>query len=323
MNLPNLFNKARAHTQGTVSVACTSGELDQALTNVRITPNADHRIHLPHLDIDQVAAKVKKRFAHCAISLCTTSGELCNDANTLYCQTGETWDRVVLQLFDASVIVSAEVVMVPLECEDIRGGGKRLAMRERIARLVTNIKQAQVSTPIDHRDTLAYVVFDGLSASESFFMEALYESGRFPCLFVGGSAGGKADFKKTLISDGQRSYQNHAQIVFLKNRGGCALRGVQESELPTSRADVQRADRVGRGPHHRPGHRQPWEHQEHGPGAVRCIRVQCPGTGKRSWPIIHSPSVWAMSCSCAPLPASIISSRSSSCSATWRPAKSW
>ena len=216
MNLLNLFNKARAQTQGAVSVVCTSAELDQALANIRITPVLITGFISPHLDIDQVAAKVKKRFAHSAISLCTTSGELCNAANALYCQTGETWDRVVLQLFDASVIVSAEVVMVPLECEDIRGGGKRLAMRERITRLVSNIKQAQVSTPIDHRDTLAYVVFDGLSASESFFMEALYESGRFPCLFVGGSAGGKTDFKKTLISDGQRSYQNHAQIVFLK-----------------------------------------------------------------------------------------------------------
>ncbi|MBC3345996.1 FIST C-terminal domain-containing protein [Pseudomonas sp. SWRI196] len=216
MNLLNLFNKARAHTQGTVSVVCTFAELDQALAGVRVTPVLITGFVSPHLDIDQVAAKVKKRFANSAISLCTTSGELCNGANTLYCQTGETWDRVVLQLFDASVIMSAEVVMVPLECEDIRGGGKRLTMRERIARLVNNIKQAQVNTPIDHRDTLAYVVFDGLSASESFFMEALYESGRFPCLFVGGSAGGKTDFKKTLISNGQRSYQNHAQIVFLK-----------------------------------------------------------------------------------------------------------
>ena len=216
MNLLNLFNTARARPQGAVSVACTSAELDQALANVRITPVLVTGFVSPHLDIDRVATQVKQRFPQSTISLCTTSGELCNGANALYCQTGESWDRVVLQLFDASVIVSAEVVIVPLECEDIRGGGKRLAMRERIARLVNNIKQAQVRTPIDHRDTLAYVVFDGLSASESFFMEALYESGRFPCLFVGGSAGGKTDFKKTLISDGQRSYQNHAQIVFLK-----------------------------------------------------------------------------------------------------------
>jgi hypothetical protein len=32
-----------------------------------------------------------------------------------------------------------------------------------------------VDIDIDHRDTFAYVLFDGLSASESFFMEALYE----------------------------------------------------------------------------------------------------------------------------------------------------
>ena len=216
MNPLNLFTKARAHAQGTASVSCSAGELDNALAALRIAPVLVTGFVSPHLDIEQIAAKLKRRFANCAISLCTTSGELSNGASSLYCATGERWDRLVLQLFDASVIASAEVVMVPLECEDIRGGGPRMAMRERIAKLVNNIKHAQVRTPIDHRDTLAYVVFDGLSASESFFMEALYESGRFPCLFVGGSAGGKSDFKQTLIHDGQRSYQNHAQIVFLK-----------------------------------------------------------------------------------------------------------
>src|SRR3546814_8633351 len=99
---------------------------------------------------------------------------------------------------------------------DIRGQGQRLSMGERIARLTASIKRVQVSMKIDYRDTLANIFFDGLSASESFFMEALYESGRFPCLFVGGSAGGKLDFQKTQLHDGKRSYQNHALIVFLK-----------------------------------------------------------------------------------------------------------
>ena len=216
MNPLSLIKKARADRQGTATLTCTAQELGPALANLRITPTLITGFISPHLDIDQVAATLKRRFPQATISLCTTSGELCNAANSLYCTTGERWDRVVLQLFDDSLIASAEVVMVPLECEDIRGGGKRLGMQERIAKLVGNIKRLQVHTPIDHRDTLAYVVFDGLSASESFFMEALYESGRFPCLFVGGSAGGKLDFQKTLIHDGQRSYQNHAQIVFLK-----------------------------------------------------------------------------------------------------------
>lgn len=216
MNPFKLFSKAQASSQGAVSVTCTASELDRALAGLRIQPVLVTGFVSPYLDIDQIAAQVRSRFANSTISLCTTSGELCNAPDTLYCATGDSWDGVVLQLFDSSLIASAEVVMIALECEDIRGGGKRLAMRERIAKLVSNIKRAQIRTPIDHRDTLAYVVFDGLSASESFFMEALYESGRFPCLFVGGSAGGKPDFKKTLIHDGQRSYQNHAQIVFLK-----------------------------------------------------------------------------------------------------------
>src|SRR3546814_17902734 len=96
---------------------------------------------------------------------------------------------------------------------DIRGQGQRLSMGERIARLTASIKRVQVSMKIDYRDTLANIFFDGLSASESFFMEALYESGRFPCLFVGGSAGGKLAFQKTQMHEGKRSYQNNALIV--------------------------------------------------------------------------------------------------------------
>jgi hypothetical protein len=216
MNPFNLFNRSRASGQGAISLNCTAGELDRVLAGVRSMPVLVTGFVSPHLDIDQIAARIKQRFPDGTLSLCTTSGELCNSSGSLYCATGDRWDRIVLQLFERSVIASAEVVMVALECEDIRSGGKRMEMRERIDKLVGNIRRAQVNTSIDHRDTLAYVVFDGLSASESFFMEALYESGRFPCLFVGGSAGGKSDFKKTLIHDGKRSYQNHAQIVFIK-----------------------------------------------------------------------------------------------------------
>lgn len=105
-----------------------------------------------------------------------------------------------------------------------------MSMRERIARLTDSIKRTTINTPIDHRDTLAYVTFDGLSASESFFMEALYESGRFPCLFVGGSAGGKGDFKTTAIHDGKRSYVNHARGVSQK-RQKRAFWSIQKPEL--------------------------------------------------------------------------------------------
>jgi hypothetical protein len=95
-----------------------------------------------------------------------------------------------------------------------------------------------------HRDRPPghHILFDGLSASESFFMEALYDSGRFPCLFVGGSAGGKFDFRNTWLHDGTRRLENHALIAFLKVARGTRF-GVLKSQNfvpdgPTSRCST-------------------------------------------------------------------------------------
>ena len=214
--LSRLQTKA-SRAGGVLNVITSARDLNDKLSSLSFEPVYLTGFVSPHIDLDQVARTISSRFPNAKISLCTTSGELSSSNDSLYCAAGNQWDRIVLAMFDSSVIKSAEVVHIPLHSEDIREQGKRLSMRERIARLTDSIKRTQVSTPIDHRDTLAYVTFDGLSASESFFMEALYESGRFPCLFVGGSAGGKGDFQKTLIHDGKRSYQNHAQVVFLKS----------------------------------------------------------------------------------------------------------
>ena len=171
----------------------------------------------PDTDIEAVARALRARFPGVAMALGTTAGELCGAAGTpLYCDAQDGRDRVVLQLFDRSVIASAQTVAIPLSSEDLRQSGRVLDYRERIDRLAHAIRGARVDIDIDHRDTFAYALFDGLSNSESFFMEALYESGRFPCLFVGGSAGGKLDFKDTWLHDGSRRLNNHALVTFLK-----------------------------------------------------------------------------------------------------------
>jgi FIST C domain/FIST N domain len=69
---------------------------------------------------------------------------------------------------------------------------------------------------IDVRDTIALALVDGVSASENYFMEAVYRTGKFPCAFVGGSAGGKLDFKNTYIFDGRRILENHTLVTFMK-----------------------------------------------------------------------------------------------------------
>lgn len=206
---------ARGH-QGVFVVRCRAEGVAQQLASVRLTPTFIGGYVSPHVDIDTVARAVRVRFPGIPLALCSTAGELCSAENSVYCPTGERWENVVLQFFDASLVARAEVVRVPLGCEDLRGGESRKALKERVAGIAKSIERVEVGFEIDHRDTLAYVLFDGLSASESFFMEALYDTGRFPCLFVGGSAGGKFDFRNTWLHDGSGRLENHALIVFLK-----------------------------------------------------------------------------------------------------------
>lgn len=117
--------------------------------------------------------------------LCTTAGELCSSGSGVYCPTEQGWDRVVLQSFDESLIAQVEFVAIPLGSEDLRRGESDVSTGERVARITRQIESLQVDMAIDHRNTLAYVLIDGLSSSESFFMEALYDSGRFRYRHIG------------------------------------------------------------------------------------------------------------------------------------------
>lgn len=231
MGIFGLSHRAKEAGQGAgvVTLQCEGARLGEVLAEVRLVPRFVVGYVSPHLDVERVAAAVNQRFPGVAMVLCSTAGELCGQDGGLYCATGERWDRIVLQLFDASLIARAEVVSLPLGCDDLRQGRVGMPLKARLEQLGRGIAQLSCSLDIDHRDTLAYVLFDGLSASESFFMEALYESGRFPCLFVGGSAGGKLDFRNTYIHDGRRKLENHAVIAFLKMAPGVRF-GVFKSQ---------------------------------------------------------------------------------------------
>jgi hypothetical protein len=78
MNPLRMFGKAVTASQGTFSLACKAGELEGSLQALRFNSVLVSGFISPHLDIDQVARQLKQRFPTCAISLCTTSGELSN-----------------------------------------------------------------------------------------------------------------------------------------------------------------------------------------------------------------------------------------------------
>ncbi len=219
----------RKNQVGAVALECPVGGLAAELEKVRFSPTFVCAYVSPHIDIDQAARVLASRFPGAPMTICSTAGELHATSERLYCPTGNRWDRVVVLCFDASVIKAAEVVSVPLGCEDLRRGNVDVPLKDRVDRIAKAIAGVKVGMEINYRDTLAYVLFDGLSASESFFMEGLYNSGRFPCLFVGGSAGGTFDFRNTWLHDGRKKLENHALVAFIKTAPGVRF-GVLKSQ---------------------------------------------------------------------------------------------
>jgi hypothetical protein len=175
----------------------------------------------PHLDFAAVSRQIKARLDPATHFVAvSTAGELASDPNAqaqpLYCAAPDTWSSVVLQLFSREVIADISLHTVPLHSHDIRPNGNLLTVDQRIDAIRAELAKVTPSFPLNVTETFALTFIDGLSASESFLMEAVYRDGKFPCLFVGGSAGGKFDFKNTWMFDGAAVVENAAVIAFVR-----------------------------------------------------------------------------------------------------------
>lgn len=195
----------------------TSGKLDQ----LEIIPKVAIGFVSPSLHFPTISSQLKQALPNdTTLILSTTAGELCsfdqnNPLSNLYSQSDPgTGDNIVLMLFAKEMISDVFVASVALKSEEMQSRSKTAA--EQISAISKELQKIHVPFKMNHEDTLGYTLIDGLSASESFFMEAVYNVGSFPCLLVGGSAGGKLDFKDTYIFDGTRTLRHHAIITFIK-----------------------------------------------------------------------------------------------------------
>jgi PAS domain S-box-containing protein len=172
----------------------------------------------PHLDFSVTVEKLQRIGGATPVLAMSTAGELCSTGvfNSLYKPTGSDWFTVVIQIFSPDLLVSADIHAVPLHNADIRRGDPRLSRDERVGLIAQSLGSVVPAFRLDARDCLALTFIDGLSACENYLMEAVYRVGRFPCLFVGGSAGGKLDFHHTFLFDGRQVLENHAVLVFIK-----------------------------------------------------------------------------------------------------------
>jgi len=180
----------------------------------------------PHLDFAATCRQVQAALpAGTELLMTTTAGELCNSDSqgapcALYQAAGERWDTVVLASFPKALFSRLSIHRVSLECQDLKQGQVKLTPQQRVAAIRRQLDGIKPTTTMNSQRTFALTWVDGLSASESFLMEAVYQSGKFPVLFIGGSAGGKLDFKNTYIYDGKQVLQDQALICFVEMAPG-------------------------------------------------------------------------------------------------------
>jgi len=204
-------------TLSTTSSAVTAEEL-RSLDFAGRSPSLLLGFVSPHADFATTARSLAAWVApDTRLVLISTSGELCSSADgRLYCPAGASRDGLVLQAFSRDLIREVDVHAIPLHNEDIRSGDVRLSREQRVAEIEHDLSAVTPAFPLDFRDTVALTFIDGVSASEGYFMEAVYASGRFPLLFIGGSAGGKLDFSRTEIFAGSACRIDHAVVILIK-----------------------------------------------------------------------------------------------------------
>ncbi|WP_092043034.1 methyl-accepting chemotaxis protein [Methylobacterium pseudosasicola] len=175
----------------------------------------------PHVDFRRIVTQLAAKAGTTPVVAVTTAGELSNAGGSrLYHPAPDTWGTVVVQVLSAGLVGGVSIHSVPLSSEDIRSGRVALTRDERVGRISAALKAIDLPFPVNYADTLALTFIDGLAASEEYVMEAIYQVGRFPCPFVGGSAAGKFDLVQTLIFDGRNVLENHAVFCFLKMQPG-------------------------------------------------------------------------------------------------------
>ncbi len=174
----------------------------------------------PHVDFQNVSRKIKSAFAKdVKIVLSSTAGELCTfnlneKRDSLYNDASSVWDNIVLQAFSDEIIEQVEILTIPLHSENITN--QTISHNERIEKIKNEIDKQKIPFKINHENCYALTFVDGLSNSESFLTQAIYESGKLPCLIVGGSAGGKFDFKDTFLFNNEQTLRHNAIIILTK-----------------------------------------------------------------------------------------------------------
>lgn len=176
----------------------------------------------PDLDLADVGRAVKQALgADVRVVLMTDAGELCRPKGsvTLYQEAGEGRARVLLQGYSRRMIEGVFTMSVPLCSQDLKADRVDMSLEARLKAIKGELERHTPPFRISLYHTFALVYIDGLSRSETFLMQALYESRKFPCPYIGGSAAPDAH-GRACVYDGEESLEDHAVITLVRLRRG-------------------------------------------------------------------------------------------------------
>jgi len=168
----------------------------------------------PEADFQQVN-QAWQRFTSADLTVITLSSNGALSASgkqSTYCK-GDGQEGSWLWL-PRSLIAEHETHVVDLHLHDTH------TATDRISAIQRELAALKLQMPLSADRTFAMIYCDGLSASEGFLMQAWYNTGRFPCLAIGGSAGGRTTFDGTWMGLGGRVLQGKALIVFCRMAAG-------------------------------------------------------------------------------------------------------
>ena len=201
-----------------LSMYLRQSDIKQRLSTLSMKPKLVIGFVMPELDFQSVSLSIKESLpSDCYVVLASSCGLLCskdlNATRDRFYGDGISGDGISLQLFSQDIIDEVFVSTLNLG-KDIQNSNEQIAFIEK------EISKVQVPFNVKYENTLAYTLIDGLSGSESFLMEAIYNVGKLPCLYVGGSAGGKLDFKNTYIFNNEKVVQSSAVISYIRLKKG-------------------------------------------------------------------------------------------------------
>lgn len=167
----------------------------------------------PHADLARVNGALQAAASPGQTVIClSSSGALCSGAGSVYCDAnGQDGSWIWLP---ASLIGRHELHMV-----DLHVTGRHSA-RARVDAIRGELERLPLRMPLSAERSFALIYSDGVSASEGFLMQAWYACARFPCLAIGGSAGGALEAGATQIGTRQGVMQHQALVLFCEMAPG-------------------------------------------------------------------------------------------------------